>query len=519
MSERRWLGAVAPLLAPLGLAALLACSGAPRGVATGPAVDPQLNATLIRLGNDALAAGDTQRARERFERALLADPGSVAARAGLGRALLAAGLPDEASAAIEAAAAANPNDADAHAALAQLATQRGDPAAARAAWERVIALDGARIDAHQRIEELTGPAPVAPAAGPDEAIARGDAHPYDPRARLAAGEALLARGDLAGATEHLEAALVLTDLDPASGLRAAALLQDHVADWRTRRVVWVHAFADEVLREDPAWRFQQRFAWLAVSEALEPLLGVRFVVASLGGFDAAGAGLDLSPILEAGRRQHPEVPATGIVAFATGRPTPRAAGVWKQGEAELFGRFLAVRLAPAEVASRVLAHEVIHLFGGVHVNPDVDALMNPSGKSLVLDRWNAAILSATRARDFGPGGIEANVLPHASLRTLIDAYSHALGANVALRNAGVLEAIDGAHGSARAAAPQAREAMQLDEHLGDVAGLVAQLLLRDGRPAGAANLWETAAKLYGPDTARGRRARQNAQAIARQSAR
>ena len=493
----------------------IACASPPRGTAPGPAAQPQLHATLIRLGNDALAAGDAKRARERFERALLAEPTSAAARAGLGRALLAAGLRDEARTVLTAAVAANPNDADAHLALAELATQRGDTAEARAELERVIALDGARVDAHARLADLTGTAPATPPSGPDEAIARGDAHPYDPRERLAAGEALLARGDLARAAEHLESALVLADLDPASGRRAAALLSEHVPDWRARRVVWVHAFADEVLREDPAWRFQQRFAWLSVSQALEPLLGVRLVVVSLDSFRSAGAGLDLSPILEAGRSQHPEVSATGIVAFATGRPTPRAAGTWKQGEAELLGRFLAVRLARGELATRVLAHEVIHLFGGVHVNPDVDSLMNPSGRSLVLDPWNAAIVRATRARDFGPGGIEANVLPHANLDEMITAYRAALGANVALRNAGVVEALEGAHGSARAAAPQAREAMQLDEHLGDVASLVAQLMLRDGQPAGAASLWETAARLYGPETMRGRRARQNAQAIAR----
>ncbi len=479
-----------------------------------PAAQPKLTATLIRLGNEALAAGDTRRARERFERAVLADPKSATARAGLGRALLAAGRSDEARTALAAAVAADPNEADAHLALAELAAQRGDTAEARAALERGIAIDGARIDAHARLAELTGPAPATPASGPDEAISRGDTYPYDPRARLAAGEALLARGDPARATEHLEAALVLADLDPAIGARAADLLRLHIAEWQARRVVWVHAFADEVLREDPAWRFQQRFAWLAVSQALEPLLGIRFVVASLGSFRSAGAGLDLTPIFEAGRRQHLEVPATGVVAFATGRPTPRAAGVWKQGEAELLGRFLALRMARGEVASRVLAHEVIHLFGGVHVNPDLDSLMNPSGRSLVLDRWNAAIVSATRARTFGSGTIETNVLARADLHTLIAAYGAALGANVAMRNAGMIEALEGAHGSARAAAPQAREAMQLDEHLGDVASLVAQLLMRDGRPAGAANLWEAAARLYGPETARGRRARRNAQAVA-----
>jgi len=501
------------------VALALACASPPRATAPAPAAEPQLTATLIRLGNDALRAGDAERARQRFERVLVAEPRSSAARVGRGRALLAAGRREEARAELAAGLALNPNDADAHFALAELAEQSGDAAGARAELERVLALDVGRIDVHVRLADLSGPAPAAPAAGPDDAIARGDAHPYDPRARLAAGEALLARGDGPRAREHLESALVLADIDPASGRRAAELLREHFAEWRERRVVWVHAFADEVLRGDPAWRFQVRFAWLSVSQALEPLLGVRFVVADLGEFRSEGAGFDLSPILEAGRRQNPGLPQQGVVAFFTGRPSPRAAGAWKQGEAELLGRVLAVRLARGEVASRVLAHEVLHLYGAVHVNPEVDALMNPAGQSLALDPWNAAIVKATRGREFGPGGIEANVLPHVDLATMIAAYRAALGANVAMRNAGVVEALEAGGGSARAAAPQARVAMQLDEHLGDVANLVAQLLVRDGRPAAAAQAWENAARLYGPATPRGRRALQNARALARKPGR
>ena len=151
---------------------------------------------------------------------------------------------------------------------------------------------------------------------------------------------------------------------------------------------------------------------------------------------------------------------------------------------------LAVRLARGEVASRVLAHEVLHLYGAVHVNPEVDALMNPSGGRSRSTRGTRRSSRATRGARFGPGGIEANVLPHADLAALIAAYRAALGANVAMRNAGVAEALEAGGGSARAAAPQARVAMQLDEHLGDVANLVAQLLVRDGRPAAAAQAWE-----------------------------
>jgi hypothetical protein len=174
-----------------------------------------------------------------------------------------------------------------------------------------------------------------------------------------------------------------------------------------------------------------------------------------------------------------------------------------------------VRLARGEIASRVLAHEVVHLFGGIHVNPEVESLMNPTGKSLVLDPWNAAIVSATRARTFGPGGLDGNVIAHASLDALIGAYSRAFGANFALRNAGLKEALEASDGSVRAAAPQVRAATQLDDHLGDVADLVAHLLLRDGRPASAARAWETASHLYGLKSVRGKAARHNAQALAR----
>lgn len=490
---------------------LLACASAPRGTATGPAPDPKLNATLVQLGNDALAKGDAVQARERFERALVADPGSAAARAGLGRALLAEGHSDEARAALEAGVAANPNDADVHLALADLAAQDGDAARSRSELERVLAIDPARIDAHQRLADRTGP---APASGGDP-IALAEAHPYDPRVLLLAGEAQLARGNATGAREPLESALVLSDLDPASGQRAAALLQQSYDDWRARRIVPVHAYADEVLREDPAWRFQLRFAWHAVSQALEPLLGVRFVVVDQGAFQSAGAGFDLGPILAAGLRQHPEAPGSGVVFFATGRPVPRAAGAWRQGQAALLGNVLGVRLARGEVASRVLAHEVMHLFGAIHVNPEVESLMNPSGGALVVDPWNAAIVRATRSRAFGPGGIEANVLARVDRPATIAAYSQALGANVAMRNAGITAALDANQGSARAAATQARGAVQLDDHLGDVADLVAHLLLREGRPAGAVRAWESAAVLYGPDSAQGRRAQKNASAVLR----
>ena len=320
---------------------------------------------------------------------------------------------------------------------------------------------------------------------------------------------------LAGAREHFETALVLADLDPAAARDATERLRTNYPEWRTRRVVAVQVLADEALRADPAWRFQLRFAWIGVSQALAPLLDVSFVVTSVAPFRSAGAGYDLPSITAAARAQHPALPsAEGVLCVATGVPAPKQPGAWKAGEAELLGRVLAIRLARGEVASRVLVHEVVHLYGGVHVSPEVDALMNPSGTSLAMDPWNAAILRATRARRFGPDGIEANVLPHVDLGTTIEAYRAALRANVALRNAGIVEALGASGGSVRGAAPGVREATRMDEHLGDVAGLLARLLLRDGQPAGSARMWDAASRLYAPGDPRARIAARNARALA-----
>ena len=134
-----------------------------------------------------------------------------------------------------------------------------------------------------------------------------------------------------GAREHLESALVLSDLDPASGQRAAAAAARSLRRLARAPHRAVHAYADEVLREDPAWRFQLRMGWLAVSQALEPLLGVRFVVVELGTFQSAGAGFDLPPILAAGRRRTPKRRRPAWSCFATGRPSPRAARLLAAG--------------------------------------------------------------------------------------------------------------------------------------------------------------------------------------------
>lgn len=506
------------------ICAALACAGspvAPQSPADRPIAEPAtasepsaFAALLTQLGNGALTEGDPETARQRFERAIAAAPADAAARAGLGRALVALGRDTEARTALEAAIAADANSVEARLGLAEIAARTGDGAAAEAHLARAVELAPARPDVHERYAALTGPAPPGDAGDAAARIASAERHPYDPAARLAAGEALLARGDPDGARAHFETALVLADLDPDAAQGAVRHLRATYPDWKTRRVIPVHALVDEVLRADPAWHFQIRLAWVGISQALAPLLDASFVVTRVDAFRSAGAGFALSAITAAARAQHPDLPADGILFVATGRPAPKQPGAWKAGEAELLGRVLAVRLARGEVASRVLAHEVIHLFGGVHVSPEVDALMNPSGTSRAMDPWNAAILRATRGRVFGPGGIETNVLAHVDLDATIEAYRAALRANVALRNAGIVEALGVSGGSVRAAAPAVRDATRMDEHLGDVASFLAQLLLRDGQPGGAARMWDAAAQLYPPGDTRARIAARNARALA-----
>ncbi len=498
--------------AAVALAVLaLACSTAPPPAAPAAGPPSEVAATLLPLGDAALAARQPELARVRFERALAASPGLPEARIGRGRALAALGRPDAARTDLEAGLAARPDSTDALVALADLDHARGDTASARARLDRAIALEPGRIDAHLRLSDWTGPAPPGDAGDP---VARAEAHPYDAGARLAAGEALLARGDMVAARQELESVLTLADLDPPAAARAARDLADRFPDWRARRIVWVHAYCDELLRADPAWRFQQRIAWLAVSVALDPVLGTRFLVADLGAFASAGSGFDLPGIAAAAHRQVGALPRDGVVAFLTGLPSPHEPGVWREGQAEFLGRELTVRLAVGAVASRVLAHELIHLFGGIHVNPQVDSLMNPTGRSTVLDPLNEAMLRVMRVRRFGPGGIEPNVIDVIPLEPAIRAYAAALGANVALRNAGVAEALAESRGSVRAAAPAIRASLALDPHLGDVASFVGALLARDRRFPEAARLYALSAQLYGPGSGRGRRALANARALA-----
>jgi hypothetical protein len=107
------------------------------------------------------------------------------------------------------------------------------------------------------------------------------------------------------------------------------------------------------------------------------------------------------------------------------------------------------------------------------------------------------------------------VLPRIDLAETIAAYEAALALNLTFRKLGLEEALESRRISRYHAANQAREALRMDAHLADVLVMVSTLLRADARHVQALSLLEAAARLYGPDTRRGREAAGNAESLRR----
>jgi hypothetical protein len=495
----------------------LACAGgtpAPEEPGPAPTHGGGGSDALLRLGERALARGELDAAEDRFGRVLATQPGSVRARVGAGRIALARGKPTEAREHFEQALAADPEAVDALLGLADLETAAGRPTAARELLERAARVNFRQPGVHGRLMELTGRAPPGRPLTTHEALERVQAHPYDPRALAHAGARLLAEGRGQQAAPLLKKAVWLADLDPAAARRALALLPSVDPVWEKRRAVPVRVFADETVRAEPHWDFRMRLLWLGVSNSLDPVLATRFVPVELRALQSGRGPLRLEPWHERFRLSMARAPA-GIVAAFTERPPPQASGTHSLGLAEFLGRYLVVRLEPGRTTSRVLVHEILHLYGAVHISPEVDSLMNPSGASRRIDAANQRIARAVRDRTFQGIGFEGDVLAHADLDEVVAAYEAALSVNMLFRNAGIAQAIRSSGYSRPLAARKAQRATSLDPHLADVSRMLARLMLADGRRGEALLLLDSASRLYG-NTPAGREARAAAKALTRE---
>jgi hypothetical protein len=390
-------------------------------------------------------------------------------------------------------------------AQAREARARGDLRGARRSAERALERDAARPAAHALLAELTGLAPSEPARSPEQALARAAAHPYDAAALVVAAEVLARSQRSADAAGLLEKALWLADTNPSAAAAALARLPALDPRWRERRAVALHVFADETLAAEPGWEFQLRTALLAASNSLDGALGVRFLAVSLRRVDLGVEGAATLEAVHAAfdERMQP-APRDGILAGFTARPVPVHPGPWKLGLAELLGRRLTVRLPAGAVESRPLAHEILHLFGAVHVSGEIDSLMNPDGSELKLDSLNLEIVRAVRDRAFAGDGIERNLLPFVDRPRLIEAYTAALRANLGLRELGLEEVQRDRRVAPARAAARASRLREFDPHLAELASLLAALLVADGRLDSAVGFFEVAAELWGSDTQKGR---------------
>jgi tetratricopeptide (TPR) repeat protein len=502
--------------------AFAACAGpvaetpasSPAGGARAPGRPPP-TAELERLAEEALRRGDLDRAQARFRRVVNASPNSAQGHAGLGRVALARGDRAAAREHFDAALAADPEDVAARIGLAGVARMEGDREAALAHLRQALDRDPARPETHAHLSELTGRAPRGSARSLEETLHRVAAHPYDPWALVSAADGLQRAGRPGESRRYLEKAVWLADRDPDSALAATRLLAKLDEAWVDRPLVPVHVYADESVRARVGWRFRLRSLFVGVSNALDNVLAIQFVPVSIGAFRSAGASDDLDAIDAAFGRDVPGNPQPGIQAAFSERPFPRRAGKRKRGLAEFMGRRLSVRLEPGSMDSRVLAHEILHLYGAIHVVEEVDSLMNPVGKSTQLDRASYRIVRATRGRTFRGGGLERDVLPRIDLAETIAAYEAALALNLTFRKLGLEEALESRRISRYHAANQAREALRMDAHLADVLVMVSTLLRADARHVQALSLLEAAARLYGPDTRRGREAAGNAESLRR----
>jgi tetratricopeptide (TPR) repeat protein len=396
--------------------------------------------------------------------------------------------------------------------LAERERRAGDVEAEYGYLAQVIERDSAHSRAHARLAEITGRAPKTPASNPDDLVTRALRHPYDPTALVAAAAVLAERGESDRAIGFLERAVWLADLDPSAGLTAIRQLYVLSDDWKRHRIVPVQLHVDELIRTQPDWEFQMRNLWLSASAMLDSALETRFVPIAIQPFDVGETPNDLDRIYRAFLDQT-RPPAEGIFAAITGLPLPSGDAVYRKGVSKLLGRSLVVRVAPGAVQSRVLAHELLHLYGAIHVLDDVESLMNPTGESLALDAPNIRIVRSLRARRFGPGGIEENVIPEIDLGVTVAAYRAALSENLNLREAEIEDAMRSNKASSDEVAYRIHKATYLDSHLADAAQIVAGLMLSDGQRVEALRLLDLATQLYGRLTPRGRDSAEKAQAL------
>jgi hypothetical protein len=165
------------------------------------------------------------------------------------------------------------------------------------------------------------------------------------------------------------------------------------------------------LRHHPGWSRELECAVSRVNAILEPVTRrpVEIVdkVAWLGGSTDATAYELRQRLVAAVEPGEADI----VIGLATGGGSSSFGGVWgggqvlvEEGLAHYTRGYVVIEVTGGDICDghRLLAHELAHVFGGVHRTGD-ELLMTTEGSGVEIDPLNEALLSLHADRQFGPG--------------------------------------------------------------------------------------------------------------------
>lgn len=167
---------------------------------------------------------------------------------------------------------------------------------------------------------------------------------------------------------------------------------------RAARTLSLQVLADEQVRLDTGWREKIEVAAGLASQPFRPLQ-IGFRVTHSGHWETP-AGEDSLPLLLERAAQQPKADAD-IVIGLIGGSDPMPAPVDQAGFAQYPEDVAVMRWAAPETMGKVLAHELGHLLGAVHVE-EPGSLMRAgfAQAGANLDRYNLDVVDANRDRSF-----------------------------------------------------------------------------------------------------------------------
>ncbi len=221
-----------------------------------------------------------------------------------------------------------------------------------------------------------------------------------------------------GAIVFLSMLLIIGNVEPVHGINKPV------------RVVTIKIVADRNFASQEVWQRKAKRQIDDIAEEIRGLLGVELKVVGYAEWRGNGRD-DLYGFVSNMIDDIPAGDADILVGFTYGPCPKQAGGVHTDGVARLFrGLVIGNYYAPCdrnEFIPYALIHEMVHLFGGVHVGQGT--LMSPvfSGNIyLGLDPINRAIIRLTRTVDFRRG---YSSLDRSSLEELAELYRRAIAAS------------------------------------------------------------------------------------------